>query len=118
MVLCGYLMKAIVIASADHVAGSSTYASGYDDEQGAGVVNVFRAMNIATGNHGENEYDNQAMPEMTLVVLSTSGSLIGYNNVSNSSVELVRSTYQSSVKLNLVVSGIGTRGMAYAIAWY
>ena len=39
-------LKAIVIASADHVAGSSSFTSVYDEKQGAGVVDVVRGLII------------------------------------------------------------------------
>lgn len=154
-----HIIKAIVIASADHIAGSSTYASGYDEKQGAGVVNVLRAltiisrgqyygnythsdgtitlrksvisgnavstfvfvgtkMNIVTGSHTSGECDNQDMPELRLAVVTSTGTLIGYSNMTNSSVELARGNYSSSVILNLVVADIGSRGLPYAAAWY
>lgn len=154
-----HIVKAIVIASADHIAGSSTFASGYDAKQGAGVVNVLRAlsiisrnqyygnythdnatiqlaksvaqcssvstfvfvgtkMNIVTGSHTSGDSDNQDMPELRLAVVTSGGSMIGYSNMSNSSVELARGVYSSSVILNLVVTDVGSRGMPYAAAWY
>lgn len=154
-----YTVKAIVIASADHLAGSDTYTSSYSSKQGAGVVDVMRAitiinrgqywsnyissngtysytksvvggsskttfvfvgtkMNIGTGVHGEYEYNNQDMPTTTLVIFNSSGTGLGGCGMPNSSVQLVRTSYNSSVKIQLTVSNIGSRGMPYAVAWY
>ena len=154
-----YTIKAIVIASADHIAGSSVYSTSYNDKQGAGVVDVMRAitiinrgqywsnyissdgttsytksvvsgsskttfvfvgtkMNIGTGEHGEYEYNNQDMPSTTLVIFNSSGTGLGGCGMPYSSVQLVRISYISSVKIQLTVSNIGSRGMPYAVAWY
>ena len=154
-----YLIKAIVIASADHIAGSDTFSSCYSSKQGAGVVNVMRAitiinrgqywsnyissngtytytktvasgsstssfvlvgmkMNVPTGSHGEDEYNNQDMPSTQLVIFNTSG--IGLNGCAMpySSVQVARTSYNSTVQIRITVSNIGNRGMPYAVAWY
>ena len=154
-----HIIKAIVIASADHIAGSDTWSSSYNNKQGAGVVNVRRAlsiisrgqywgnyissngtttytksvvpgesktsfvfvgtkMNVGTVNHGSSEYSNQDMPDLLMVITTTGGSGLGGCNMPNSSVEVVRTTYNSSVNILLTVSNIGTRGLPYAVAWY
>lgn len=155
-----HIIKAIVIASCDHIAGSSSFASGYDEKQGAGVVNVARAitiiskgqyigdyrtsngtatkkvsvdttssthtyvfvglkMNIATGSHGDKEFDNIDMAKLALGITSSTGNTMGYCNLTNSSVQLVRaSTTYSEVYFGCVFSDVGSRGVPYAIAWY
>lgn len=155
-----HIIKAIVIASCDHIAGSSSFGTGYDEKQGAGVVNVARAitiiskgqyigdyctsngtvtkkvsvgttssthtyvfvglkMNIATGGHSETEFDNIDMAKLSLGVMSSSSSMLGYGTMTNSSVQLVRSTVNcSEVYFGCVFSNVGSRGVPYAIAWY
>ncbi len=159
LVRAPYVVKAIVIASADHIAGSSVYSTSYENKQGAGVVDVMRAitilnrgqywsnyissngtysytknvasgsskstfvfvgnkMNIATGNHGEVEYNNQNMPSTTMVIFNSDGIGLSGCGMPNSSVQLVRTNYNNSVKIQITVSNIGNRGMPYAVAWY
>lgn len=45
-----HIIKAIVIASCDRLAGSSSFGSGYDEKQGAGIVNAARAVTIISKN--------------------------------------------------------------------
>ncbi len=41
-----HLVKALLVASCDHIAGSSTMPNGYTNEQGAGVINAYRVYTI------------------------------------------------------------------------
>ena len=160
--LTGYphIVKAIVIASADHVANGTLPTSGYNNKQGAGVIDVMRAitiinrgtywgsyissngtynysktivggesqttfvyngtkMNICSGNHGEAEYNNQDMPNVTIIIMNQEGTT-GYGGCSMpySSVQIARINYVSTVQIRLMVNNIGTRGLPYAVAWY
>lgn len=155
-----HIIKAIVIASCDHIAESSSFGSGYNEKQGAGVVNAARAitiisqgqyfggyctsngtilkknceittggphtyvlvgikMNISTGGHGLEEIDNADMASMAFGVTSSSGNTLGYCSMSNSSVQLVRSSASASkVHFSCDFENICSRGVPYALAWY
>lgn len=155
-----HIIKAIVIASCDHIAGSSSFGTGYEARQGAGVVNAVRAieiiqkgqyygnylaedrsftininietscavhsyvlvgikMNIGTGSHEKDEYNNQDMPSSQLAVLSSAGGITGYCARANTSVQLVRSSSSyASAMIGIGFSNVGSRGVPYAIAWY
>lgn len=159
--LAGYphIIKAIVIASADHIAGSDVYSTSYNNKQGAGVIDVLRAliiisrgqywggylsadgtysytksvasgsskstfvlvgtkMNTASGSHTAGTSSNQDMPSTQLVIYNSSGIGLGGCSMPYSSVQLVRISYNSTVQIRITASGIGNRGLPYAVAWY
>ena len=55
-----HIIKAIVVASADHIAGSDSFPSGYTEKQGAGVVNAFRAIMIVSRGQYYGNYTSTA----------------------------------------------------------
>ena len=58
------------------------------------------------------------MPQVAMVLYNSSGTGLNGHSMINSSVQLVRIQYNSSVEVKLSINSIGSRGLPYALAWY
>lgn len=114
-----HIIKAIVIASCDHMASNyegNTYGSGYDNKQGAGVVNVLRAMQIISNGqyYGNYTSSNGTISYKKTVANNTETSTFVFvgtkmNTISGDHSSGYFVDYQAMPELELVVlSGNGS----------
>lgn len=123
-----HVTKALVIASADHIAGSDTYSSSYNAQQGAGVVDVMRAIAIVNrGQYWSGHISNNGTYSFTKTVASGSDTSTfvfvgtkrntpsdnhasgGYTNVAMPSTQFV-------IFNNTGTTGLSGSGMPYSAA--